>query len=194
MTARVNSKREIYKGRIVHLFVEDVTLPNGASTKLEVIRHNGAAAIVPLLPDGRVVMIHQYRHATGGMLWEIPAGLRESGETPETCAHRELAEEVGYRAGKLVKIAEVFTAPGFCDEKIHIFLATELSPCEQALDFDEVLTVEPRPLRDLMAMIQNFEITDAKTIAGLSAAYLKQIADSATFNATLSTNTRGSGE
>ncbi|MBI3090433.1 MAG: NUDIX hydrolase [Candidatus Tectomicrobia bacterium] len=175
MTATVNGKREIYKGRIVHLFVEDVTLPNGTPCSLEIIRHMGAAAIVPLLPDGRVVMVHQYRHATGGRLWEIPAGTLAAGETPEVCAHRELAEETGYRAGSLEKIAEIFTAPGFCDEKIHIFLATGLTPCRQTLDADEVLSVEPRPLEELMEMVWRFEISDAKSIAGLSAAYHRRL-------------------
>ncbi len=179
MIATVHDKREIFKGRIVHLFVESLTLPNGVPCDIEVIRHMGAAAIVPLLADGRVVMVRQYRHAIGGMLWEIPAGTLEPGESPISCAHRELAEEVGYRAERLEKISEIFTAPGFCDEKIHIFLATGLTPCEQQLDADEVLTVEPRPLDELLGMVRRFEITDAKSIAGLMATHVRMAGEQA---------------
>jgi len=159
--------KEIYKGRIVHLFLEDVTLPNGVALTLEMVRHPGASAVVALDDAGDVTLVRQYRHAVGGFLWEIPAGKLDGDEAPEVCAARELREEAGLQAGELRRLGAIYTAPGFCDEKIHLFLARGLTPVPQQLEEDEVLTVERVPLRQALEMIRSGEIQDAKSIAGL---------------------------
>jgi ADP-ribose pyrophosphatase len=168
-------RREIYRGRVVHLGVETVTLPNGATVELEVIRHQGAAAVVPLRADGTVLLVRQYRHAAGGFIFEIPAGKLDPGEAPLHCAARELEEEIGYRAGRLEHLLTFFTTPGFTDEIIHVYLATDLAPGTQALEHDEVLEVVPMPLAEAIARIQDGTITDGKTILGLQALQLKRL-------------------
>lgn len=170
-TLPVTSK-EIYKGRVVHLCVDTVLLPNGVTVDLEVVRHPGAAAVVPLKPDGTVVLIKQFRHATAGYIYEIPAGKLDPGEQPLACAERELEEEIGYRAGRLDLLSSIYTAPGFTDEVIHIYRGTELTRGQQHLDRDEVLDVVEMPLAKAITMIQQGEIVDAKTIVGLQSAYL----------------------
>ena len=131
--------KEIYKGKVVHLFIDPVSLPNGKKIELEVIRHPGASAVVPLREDGVVLMVRQYRHAAGGYIYEIPAGKLSEGESPEACAVREVEEEIGYEVGRLKKLTAIFTAPGFCDEQIHLYLGTELSLRRQKLVEDDVL-------------------------------------------------------
>ncbi len=158
---------DLYKGKVIHLSKERLTLPNGETTELEVIRHPGAAAIVPLLADKRVVMIKQYRHAVGQFLWEVPAGTINPGESPIECAKRELPEEVGYRARAFQELGEIFPVPGYSDEHIYIFLATGLIPGRQDLDADEVLDVKPIPVEETLGMIKRGEIRDAKTIIAL---------------------------
>lgn len=157
----------IYKGRVVTLNLETVTLPNGLSVELEVVRHPGAAAIVPLKNDDTVVLIRQYRLAAGGYIYEIPAGKLHPGEDPAHCAVRELEEEIGYRAGRLDKMGTFFTAPGFTDEVMHLYVARDLARGTQALDGDEVLEVVEMPLEKAMAHILDGTIRDAKTIIGL---------------------------
>lgn len=166
--------RRIYEGRIVDLRLETVTLPNQVTVTLEMIRHPGAAAIVPVHEDGSVTLVHQYRHAADGYIWEIPAGKLDAGEDPVCCAGRELQEEVGLKAGELVRLGMIFTAPGFCDERIHLFLARQLTATTPQLDEDEVLSVSRMPLAQALDMIRSGAIEDAKTIAGLhhAAAYL----------------------
>ncbi len=170
----VGVTQHIYKGRIVDLRLEEVTLPNQVTVTLEVIRHPGAAAVVAVDSDGSVTLIRQYRHAAGGYIWEIPAGKLDPGEEPIRCAARELREEVGLVAGELVPLGSILTAPGFCDERIHLFLARHLTSAPQQLDDDEVLTVSRMPLAAAVAMIHRGEILDAKSIAGLhqATAYL----------------------
>ncbi|MFQ5589356.1 MAG: NUDIX hydrolase [Nitrospiria bacterium] len=163
--------KEIYKGSPVHLFVEDVTLPNGTKTQLELIRHPGASAVVPLRNDGQVILIRQYRHATGGYLYEIPAGKLSKGEPPEDCARREVEEEIGMCVGRLQKLTSIFTAPGFCDEVIHLYLGTRLSPAVQHLDEDEVIEIVTLPFDTVMEKIRDQTIRDAKSIVALQLAY-----------------------
>ena len=163
--------KEIYKGNPVHLFIEEVTLPNGKTIPLEIVRHPGASAVVPLLADGRVVLIHQFRHAAGGYIYEIPAGKLSEGEAPEVCAVREVEEEVGYHVGTLKKLTVIFTAPGFCDEVIHLYLGTDLSPCQQNLDEDEVIEILTLPFDEVMEKITDQTIRDAKSIVGLQLAF-----------------------
>ncbi|GIW43654.1 MAG: ADP-ribose pyrophosphatase [Candidatus Binatia bacterium] len=156
----------IYKGKVVHLWLERVVLPNGHEVTLEVIRHPGAAAVVPLHESGDVTLIRQYRHAAGGFIWEIPAGKLD-GEDPAVCALRELEEEAGLAAGRLTHLGWIFTTPGFTDEKIHLFLAEELSPATQKLEHDEVLTCARYPLQQALAMVARGEIVDAKSALAL---------------------------
>lgn len=163
--------REIYRGKIVHLFVESAALPNGKTFELEVVRHPGASAVVPLKEDGKVVLIYQYRHAAGGFIYEVPAGKLSPGEAPEACAEREVEEEVGYKIGRLEKLTTIFTAPGFSDEQIHLFLGTELVFSGQQLGEDEVLQVIEMPFEEVMNRIEDQTIRDAKSIVALELAY-----------------------
>jgi ADP-ribose pyrophosphatase len=157
---------------VVNLGVETVTLPNGATVELEVIRHQGASAVVPLQEDGTVLLIRQYRHAAGGFIYEIPAGKLDPGENPLACAERELEEETGRRAGRLEHLLTFFTTPGFTDEIIHIYLATELTPGTQRLEHDEVIEVVEMPLEHALQRIADGTIRDGKTIIGLQTAFL----------------------
>jgi ADP-ribose pyrophosphatase len=164
----MSTVRDIHRGRVVHLTIEEVTLPNGHVMPLEIVRHPGAAAVVAMDEQGNVTLIRQYRHAVGGYLWEIPAGKLEPDETPLTCATRELAEEVGLQAATLEPIGSIVTCPGFCDEVIHLFLATSLSRVPMQRGVDEVIeSVSAVPLASALAMIRTGAIRDSKTIAGL---------------------------
>jgi len=165
--------KNIYRGIVVNLNVDTVTLPNGFTVDLEVVRHPGAAAVVPLKDDGRVIMIRQFRHAAGGFIYEIPAGKLHPGEDPGACAARELEEEIGYRAGRLELLSSIFTAPGFTDEVIHIYKATGLTTGRQQLDRDEVLEVVELSLPEAIRMIEAGTIRDAKSIVGLQSVYLR---------------------
>jgi ADP-ribose diphosphatase len=162
-------KREIYKGRIVDLRVERVVLPNGATVDLELMHHVGASAVAAVDDEARVVLIHQYRHAAGGYIWELPAGVLSSPlEPPEECAVRELREEVGLVAERLVRLGTMFTTPGFCDERIHLFLARGLRQEAHEHEVDEVIQEIRRvPLVEAVAMVRGGEIVDGKTIAGV---------------------------
>jgi ADP-ribose diphosphatase len=162
-------RREIYRGRIVDLRVESVTLPNGTVVDLELMHHIGAAAVVAADDRGRVVLLRQYRHAAGGFLWELPAGILASpDEAPEACAARELREEAGLVAARLRRLGAIFTTPGFCDERIHLFLAEGLRDEGHRHDHDEVIAEIARvPLGEALAWIRSGTITDGKTIAGL---------------------------
>ena len=159
----------VYEGRVVNLRIERVALPNGAVVDLELMHHNGAAAVVAVDDAGRVVLIHQYRFATGNYIWELPAGiLKSEDEPPATCAVRELREEVGIAAREWRPLGTIFTTPGFCDERIHLFLARGLDHVGHEREADEVIDeVREMPLSDALAMIRRGEIVDGKTIAGL---------------------------
>ncbi len=165
--ARVVSSREIHRGRVVHLFVETITLPNGHTTALEVIKHPGAAAVVPFLDPDTILLVRQYRHAVGGYLLEIPAGKLDAGEAPEHCAARETEEETGYRAGRLEKLGAILTTPGFTDEIIHLYAGYDLVATTSALEADEDLSVLPMPFADALSRVDQGKITDAKTMSAL---------------------------
>jgi ADP-ribose pyrophosphatase len=167
--------RRIFKGRVVTLDIDTVTLPNGATIELEMIHHPGAAAVVPMKEDGTVILIRQYRHAAGGYIYEIPAGKLHPGEDPKVCAARELQEEIGYRADSLELLTSVLTTPGFTDEVIHIYMGTGLTKGKQDLDHDEVIEIVELPLEKALAQIIDGTIRDAKTIVGLQTAYLKRL-------------------
>jgi ADP-ribose pyrophosphatase len=163
----MSAARQIYKGRVVDLRLEEVTLPNGETITLEVVHHPGASAIVAIDAQDAVALIRQLRHAAGGYIWEVPAGTLAPGEAPEACARRELREETGLAAAEWTALGSILTTPGFCDERIHLFLARALSDATQELDRDEVLTVSRIPLPRALAMVRSGEIEDAKSIAAL---------------------------
>ena len=160
-------RREVYRGRIVNLDLERVRLPTGAICELEILHHPGAAAVVPVDAEGRVLLVRQYRHATGGWLLEVPAGKLDAGEAPEACALREVEEETGFRAGRLVPMGWIWTTPGFTDERIWLFLARDLAPGRQDLQPDEALSVLSLPLDEAVGMAARGEIVDGKSVCAL---------------------------
>lgn len=170
-------KQPIYKGKILELSVETVRLPNGATADVEIIAHPGAAAVVPFKDDRTVIMIRQYRHAVGGVIYEIPAGTLQPGEDPRDCARREVEEEIGYKVGTLEPLVSLLTTPGFTNEIIHMFCGKELTPGTQNLGADEVLEIIELPLARAMTLIKDGTINDAKTIIGLQTVYLKTLGE-----------------
>jgi ADP-ribose pyrophosphatase len=167
MTAKVNRRTVIYEGRVFRLIRENVTLDNGVSTDLDYLEHPGAAAIVPLITTDEVVLIRQYRHALKRYIWEIPAGTLDPPEEAAACARRELAEETGYAAAEWHELGEITPVPGYSNERIHLFLASDLSPAQQELDADEVLAIHRVTLAEALEMISGGDIQDAKSICGL---------------------------
>ncbi|HEX4953673.1 MAG TPA: NUDIX hydrolase [Thermoanaerobaculia bacterium] len=165
--ARLLDRRTLHRGSFLEMTRERVTLPNGIEVDLELVRHPGAAAIVPLAADGTVVLVRQYRHATDGWLLEVPAGKLDAGESPEACARRELAEEAGVTAEELVSLGPFWASPGFTDEVIHLFLARGLGPAAQSLEEDELLVLERLPFTEAVARAARGEIADGKSACAL---------------------------
>jgi ADP-ribose pyrophosphatase len=163
---RILSSQKVFDGRVFNVTVD--TVSEGELTyQREVVHHNGSAVIVPVFDDGTVALVKQYRHPAVRFLLEVPAGTLAKGERPETGAARELKEELGLVAERLEKLSEFFVSPGFCEEKMWVYLATELSEGEQALEDDEIIDVVRLPIGDALEMITSGEIQDAKTIIGL---------------------------
>ena len=156
-----------YRGRSISVFAEEVELPNGRRITLDIVRHPGAAAVVPFVSEDEVLLIRQFRHAAGGTIFEVPAGKLDGGEDPEACAARELEEEAGQRAGRLERLGEIWTTPGFTDERIHLFAAFELEPVAQRLEEDEVIEVVRVRLDRALEMIWTGELRDAKSALAL---------------------------
>lgn len=167
------SGRVVHDGRVVHLSVDHVRFPDGSEGDLELVRHPGAAAVVPFVdrpgsPDPAILLLRQYRYASGGYLYEVPAGLpRGARETWAECARRELAEETGYAAARVEYLTRIFTTPGFTNEVIHLFLATGLLAGDAARDPDEFITVRMLPFSRALEMVREGEIVDCKTVAAL---------------------------
>ncbi|HET7462718.1 MAG TPA: NUDIX hydrolase [Longimicrobium sp.] len=167
------SRRPVHKGRIVDLGIDTVRYPNGSKGELEMIRHSGASAVLPVLsdPDGDdpiLLLVRQYRYAAGGWLYEVPAGRPDHpGEPWEQVARRELLEEAGVTAGELRHLTTIWTTPGFTDERIHLYLATNLSAGQTSYDPDEFMEPVRMPLSQALAMVRDGEITDGKTICTL---------------------------
>ncbi len=164
--------RRIYTGRVVHLDVDTVRYPDGSTGEMEMLRHPGAAAVLPFASDPRgadptVLLIQQYRYATGGTLLEIPAGRLNPGEEPAACARRELQEEVGVTAGRLERLTTIWTTPGFTDERIHLYWATDLAAGAHAREPDEFIEVVPKPLSDVLGMVRSGAICDGKTVVAI---------------------------
>ena len=167
MTFTLISRRERFRGRVFALVDHDVVLPNGRRATLNIIDHPGAVAIVPVYDNGDVVLLRQFRVAARGEIWEIPAGTREAGEAPARTARRELAEETALKASRWTRLGEFYTAPGFCTERIVIYLARGLEPAPGQCEPDEVLRPHRVPFREALRRIERGIIRDAKTIAGL---------------------------
>ena len=171
MSATINSQTTLHQGRVFRLVNETYTLANGVTSNMDFIQHPGAAAMVPMLNQSEVVLIKQYRHAIRKFIWEIPAGTIDPEESAIHCAKRELIEEIGYSANVWHQLGTITPLPGCSDERIHIFLASELQPANQDLDDDELLNVHSMELSKAMEMIFSGEIQDGKTISGLYLAF-----------------------
>jgi ADP-ribose pyrophosphatase len=167
MKFRVEAEETIFQGRIIRLVARDLVLPNGRKTKFHIVEHPGAVAILPIHANGDVVLLKQFRPTIGSEIYEIPAGTIEKGEAPLATAKREIIEETGFKAKKWTKIAEFYTAPGFCTELMHVYVAQGLSPASADGDADEILKPVRMPIGTALKMIQAKKIRDAKSIAGL---------------------------
>lgn len=163
---QVSSKR-VYSGSFLTLNVDQVALPNGKRVELEMIRHPGAAAVVPVDADGNAILVRQYRYATDGWLLEVPAGKLDPGEPPESCARREVEEETGYHIGQLDPLGWIWTTPGFTDEKIWLFRGSDLVRGTQRLQGSELLEVVKLPLAEAIRAAADGTIQDGKSVCAL---------------------------
>ena len=172
LTERRLDTRPIYDGKILHVRLDTVELPNGKTATREYLEHGGAVCVLPLLSDGTVLMERQYRYPVGQVILEIPAGkLDHLGEDPLDCAHRELEEETGLRAQHMERLTPMVTTPGFCTERVSIYLATGLIQAAAHLDDDEFLNVVRMPLREAVTRVMCGELNDGKTALGLLMAW-----------------------
>ncbi|WP_216830464.1 NUDIX hydrolase [Alkalihalobacterium elongatum] len=153
----------LYEGKIIDVVLEDVELPDGNSSKRELVKHPGAVAIIPVTKEGKIVLIRQFRKALERAIVEIPAGKLEKGEKPEVCAMRELEEETAYKTNQLKKVISFYTSPGFADELVHIFYTDQLEPGVENTDEDEFVEKIEVTLEEAEKMIETNEIFDAKT-------------------------------
>jgi len=163
---RLIESQTIFRGRIFEVTVDTVSEAEKTYVR-EVVHHPGSAVIVPVFDDGTIALVRQYRHPAVRYLLEVPAGTLRRGEVPEEGAKRELEEELGVTCGRLEKLSEFFVSPGFCEEKMWVYLATELTETAQQLDDDEILAVVRIPFSQALSMITTGEIEDAKTIIGV---------------------------
>ena len=168
--------RRIYEGRVINLRVDDIELPDGGRHVREIVEHRGAVAAVPITQDGDVILVRQWRHPTGGVMIEIPAGTREEGEEQLETMRRELVEEIGHSAGRMELLAEIYVTPGYSTEVISLYLATELEPADGESDADEKIELVRVPFSDALQWCRDGELTDAKSVAALmlAAARLEQ--------------------
>jgi ADP-ribose pyrophosphatase len=166
-TAKILSSEMIYQGRVFGLRRDEVVEPSGLRASREVITHPGSVVVLPVLPDGKIVMVRQYRHATRQYLWELVAGRKEPEETPKQGAARELLEETGYRAKRYKVFLDVFPTPGFLEENMYLLLAEGLTAGEAQPEEDEKIEVRAFQLKELKQMIKRGRMRDAKSIAGI---------------------------
>ncbi len=160
-------QRLVYRGRVVTLMVDRIREPGGKEVEREVVRHSGAAVLVPLTSDNRLVLVRQYRYAVDQHLWEVPAGTMSPGESPEETARRELVEETGFYPHRLEKLAEFYPSPGFSDENMHLFLATELESRTACPDEDETIEVKLFSSEEMTSLLSQGQISDGKTLLAL---------------------------
>ncbi|HAF13283.1 MAG TPA: ADP-ribose pyrophosphatase [Blastocatellia bacterium] len=163
---QILSSKEIYRGRVFDVTIDTIR-QSDRTYERETVHHPGSAVIVPVFEDGTIALIRQYRHPAVRYLLEVPAGKLKRGEAPEEAAARELEEEVGFVAGRLEKLSEFFVSPGFCEEKMWVYLATKLTETQQQLEEDEVVEIVRVPFSQALSMITTGEIEDAKTIIGV---------------------------
>ena len=166
-SARVLQHRRVHAGKVLNLDVDEVLEPGGVRGLREVVRQRGSVAALPVLDDGRIVLVRQYRYAVDSLVWELPAGRRDPGETPEQGALRELEEEVGLRSAALEPLLTIWTTPGFCDEVMHLFRATGLTPVPPRPEADEKIEQATFTLDEAMAMVKRGEIREGKTLVAL---------------------------
>lgn len=157
----------LMKGRAFAIRRDHLKTPDGRETKLDIIEHGGSVVIIPVDEKGNVLLVRQYRHATGGDLLELPAGTLDDDEDPEVCAAREIREETGMAAGTLTKVGDFYLAPGYSTEFMHVYLATGLSLSPLEADADEFLSVESVSVAETIQMAEKGEIPDAKSLAAL---------------------------
>ncbi|MBI1764880.1 MAG: NUDIX hydrolase [Acidobacteria bacterium] len=167
MTRQLLTTETIFEGLVFEVVRDRLREANGLEIVREVVRHHGGAGALPVFDDGRVALVRQYRHPAGRELLEIPAGKLEPGETPLECATREVEQEIGWRAGRMEKLCEFYTTPGFCAERLYFYLATDLQPAAQQLDEDELVEVVYLPLAEAVQMALRGEIEDSKTLIAL---------------------------
>lgn len=166
-TEKTLDEKEIYKGRVITVVEQTVELENHNTSRREIVRHNGGAGIVAVDDQYNILMVRQYRKPFDMETLEIPAGKLEKGEDPYLCAIRELQEETGMIAEKVESLGHILSTPGFCSEKIYLYMATGLSAGTLNPDIDEFITCEKIPLKRCLNMVENGEINDAKTVVGL---------------------------
>ncbi len=167
MQEHIIETQHIYSGRLIHLDSHRVQLPDGNESVREIIQHPGAVAIVALDEAQNIYLIRQFRFGADRILYEIPAGILEPDEIPANAAIRELQEEIGYKPTNIKPLGGIFVAPGYTTEYIHLFIATELVPDALERDVDEFIEVVPTPLIHALAMVENGEIVDSKTVVGI---------------------------
>jgi ADP-ribose pyrophosphatase len=167
MKESILSTEPVFEGRLLKIYINTVELPDGRTAIREVIRHQGAVAVVPFDAEGNVLLVRQYRAGIDRDIIEIPAGLLEAGEDPAACAERELREETGYRPGILESLGGYNVAPGYTNEYIHLYLARDLEPAPLAQDSEEFLELIRLPFDEALAMVERGEISDSKTIIAL---------------------------
>ncbi|RKZ16211.1 ADP-ribose pyrophosphatase [bacterium] len=173
--AELISTTRTHEGPLLKIDLDEVRLPGGAVAHLESIRHPGAAAVLPVLGDGRVLLVNQYRHAMGGWILEVPAGKLDDGEAPSVCAAREVEEEVGHKVGALLELGAIFTTPGFTDEVIWLYEAHDLEATEIAHEADEVIEVVTMDFDEAVAAVQDGRIRDGKSVATILHAAIRRI-------------------
>jgi len=166
-TAKILASEMIYQGRVFGLRRDEVMEPSGVRTTREVVTHPGSVVVLPVLPDGKIVMVRQYRHAARQYLWELVAGRKEPEETPKEGAARELLEETGYRAKRMKVFLDVFPTPGFLEENMYLLFAEGLTEGEAQPEEDEKIEVRAFKLKELKQMIKSGRLRDAKSIAGI---------------------------
>jgi len=173
MTMTVNSRTILHQGRTFDLVQENVTLENGVTTDTDFVVHPGAAAIIAMVDESSILLLKQYRHALREYIWEIPAGKLDPQESMLKCAQRELIEETGYAADQWQKLGAIAPIPSYSDERIYIYLATDLAPTARDLDMDEIIDVHEVKFDKALEMIKRGEIHDAKSIVGIYLAHCR---------------------
>ena len=161
------SSEKIFSGKLIDLYFDHVELPNGKSSTREWIKHPGAVCVIPILSNGNLCLVRQYRYGPIAEFIEIPAGKLDAGEDPLVCAKRELEEEIGYSAGKLTFLTNIHPAIGFSNEKMWMYLAEDLILSKQNLDQDEFLELYPLSVNEAIDLIFQGKITDVKTVIGI---------------------------